>query len=381
MLESKDAWAQFIHAFKAKVRNGKIRSRQQHYAPTKGRGALANQAGRYETLTREAEDDGWGEFELAVAPRKTTVHQDTSRTVISRNESPDIPFNQSINPYRGCEHGCIYCYARPTHAYLGLSPGLDFETQLFAKPNAPQQLSAEINRPGYRCQTIALGTNTDPYQPLERRLKITRGILEVLARHRHPLMITTKSGLIERDLDLLGPMAKQNLLRVYISITTLDKALARRMEPRAAAPPRRLQTIRRLHAAGIPVGVLVAPVIPALTDNEMETILQHAAGAGAQTAGYVLLRLPSEVNELFWEWLHAHYPLKADHVRSMVRTTRGGRDNDPNFGSRMRGRGSYAQLIQQRFAHAAKKLQLSKRLPAPDTSLFRAAGPQQMNLF
>jgi len=236
----------------------------------KGRAALSNREGRFESLSREAEDDGWGEFELPAAPRRTTVHVDASRTVISRNESPDIPFNQSINPYRGCEHGCIYCYARPTHAYLGLSPGLDFETKLFAKPDAAQLLQAEINKPNYRCEAIAMGTNTDPYQPVERKYKITRSIIEVLARHRHPLTFTTKSALIERDIDLLAEMAADNLVTVYISITTMDNALARCMEPRAAAPQRRLKTVERLRAAGIPTGVLVAPVIPALNDSELE---------------------------------------------------------------------------------------------------------------
>jgi len=309
------------------------------HQPAKGRAALSNREGRFESLSREAEDDGWGDFDLPVAARRTTVHADASRTVISRNQSPDIPFNQSINPYRGCEHGCIYCYARPTHAYLGLSPGLDFETKLFAKPDAARLLSDEINHVDYRCETIAMGTNTDPYQPVERQMKVTRGIIEVLARHRHPLTITTKSGIIERDIDLLADMAADNLVSVYISITTLNNELARCMEPRAAAPQRRLKTVERLRAAGIPTGVLVAPVIPALNDSELETILQRAAAAGAQSAGYILLRLPGEVSALFQEWLGEQYPLKAAHVMSMVRATRGGRDNDPNFGARMRGQG------------------------------------------
>ena len=263
--------------------------------PKRGRGALSNRASRYETLSCEAVDDGWGDFEPAPAPCKTTVHTDASRTVITRNDSPDIPFNQSINPYRGCEHGCVYCYARPTHAWLGMSPGLDFETQLFAKPDAPTLLDKALNRRGYRCEAIAMGTNTDPYQPVERDRKITRGLLEVLAEHRHPLSIVTKSGLVERDLDILGPMAEQGLVAVYLSITTLDMTLARRMEPRAASPRRRLQAITRLREAGVPVGMMVAPVIPALTDGEMETILEQGAAAGAQRAGYTLLRLPGEV--------------------------------------------------------------------------------------
>jgi len=348
--------------------------------PTKGRGALSNREGRYESLSREAEDDGWGEFELPVAPRKTTVITDASRTVISRNESPDIPFNQSVNPYRGCEHGCIYCYARPTHAYLGLSPGLDFETKLFAKPDAAKLLSDEINRANYRCEAIAMGTNTDPYQPVERKMKVTRSIIEVLARHRHPLTFTTKSALIERDIDLLAGMAADNLVSVYISITTLNNELARCMEPRAAAPQRRLKTVERLRAAGVPTGVLVAPVIPALNDSELESILEKAAAAGAQSAGYILLRLPGEVSALFQEWLGEQYPLKAAHVMSLVRATRGGRDNDPNFGARMRGQGEVAHLISRRFAVATKRLGLGKGLPKLDASLFRPARGAQTSL-
>ncbi|MDD9811142.1 MAG: PA0069 family radical SAM protein [Gammaproteobacteria bacterium] len=350
------------------------------HQPAKGRAALSNREGRFESLSREAEDDGWGDFDLPVAARRTTVHVDASRTVISRNESPDIPFNQSINPYRGCEHGCIYCYARPTHAYLGLSPGLDFETKLFAKPDAAQLLSDEINHADYRCETIAMGTNTDPYQPVERQMKVTRGIIEVLARHRHPLTITTKSGIIERDIDLLADMAADNLVSVYISITTLNNELARCMEPRAAAPQRRLKTVERLRAAGIPTGVLVAPVIPALNDSELETILQRAAAAGAQSAGYILLRLPGEVSALFQEWLGEQYPLKAAHVMSMVRATRGGRDNDPNFGARMRGQGEVAHLIRQRFNIAVKRLGLNRGLPKVDATRFRPARGAQTSL-
>lgn len=350
------------------------------HQPAKGRAALSNREGRFESLSREAEDDGWGDFDLPVAARRTTVHVDASRTVISRNESPDIPFNQSINPYRGCEHGCIYCYARPTHAYLGLSPGLDFETKLFAKPDAARLLSDEINHADYRCETIAMGTNTDPYQPVERQMKVTRGIIEVLARHRHPLTITTKSGIIERDIDLLADMAADNLVSVYISITTLNNELARCMEPRAAAPQRRLKTVERLRAAGIPTGVLVAPVIPALNDSELETILQRAAAAGAQSAGYILLRLPGEVSALFQEWLGEQYPLKAAHVMSMVRATRGGRDNDPNFGARMRGQGEVAHLIRQRFNIAVKRLGLNRGLPKVDATRFRPARGAQTSL-
>jgi len=350
------------------------------HQPAKGRAALSNREGRFESLSREAEDDGWGDFDLPVAARRTTVHADASRTVISRNQSPDIPFNQSINPYRGCEHGCIYCYARPTHAYLGLSPGLDFETKLFAKPDAARLLSDEINHADYRCETIAMGTNTDPYQPVERKMKVTRGIIEVLARHRHPLTITTKSGIIERDIDLLADMAADNLVSVYISVTTLNNELARCMEPRAAAPQRRLKTVERLRAAGIPTGVLVAPVIPALNDSELETILQCAAAAGAQSAGYILLRLPGEVSALFQEWLGEQYPLKAAHVMSMVRATRGGRDNDPNFGARMRGQGEVAHLIRQRFNIAVKRLGINRGLPKVDATRFRPARGAQTSL-
>ena len=279
--------------------------------PHKGRGAVSNAGGHYESTVHVAADDGWGTFDAEPPPFKTTVTDEAARTIISRNDSPDVPFDRSINPYRGCEHGCIYCFARPTHAYQGLSPGLDFESHLFAKPGASMLLVQELRKPGYTCRVMALGSNTDPYQPIERERRITRGLLEVLAEYHHPVAIVTKSALIERDIDIISAMAQKNLATVYISITTLDKTLARRMEPRAATPQRRLETLCTLHAAGIPVGVLSAPMIPALNDIEMEAILEAAARAGARWAGYVLVRLPLEIKDLFQEWLAEHYPLKA----------------------------------------------------------------------
>jgi DNA repair photolyase len=328
----------------------------------KGRGATSNPKVRFESLDVDPFDDGWDSLARTRAenpPPATEVTPDASRSVIVRNNSPDIPFDRSINPYRGCEHGCVYCYARPTHAYLGLSPGLDFETKLHAKFDAATLLERELARLGYACQPIALGTNTDPYQPVERRLKITRGVLEVLARCQHPVTIVTKSAAVVRDLDLLAPMARQNLARVAISVTTLDGGLARRLEPRAAAPHRRLQAIRELSAAGVPTAVMVAPIIPALTDQEIERILEAGAAAGASSAGYVLLRLPHEVKELFEDWLSAHAPRRAAHVLSLVRQCRGGRLYDPTFGRRMRGEGPYAQLIERRFAAAKRRLGLA----------------------
>ncbi|HEX7044557.1 MAG TPA: PA0069 family radical SAM protein [Burkholderiales bacterium] len=338
----------------------------------KGRGAATNADGRFEPYRHEAEDDGWGGFDEPPAAVRTTVGVDSARRVISRNESPDIPFEQSINPYRGCEHGCIYCYARPTHAWLGLSPGLDFETRLYAKPDAAARLIEELRAPGYRPAPIALGTNTDPYQPIERRYRITRAILDVLAGCEHPVTIVTKSVRIERDLDLLAPMAEKRLVQVHISITTLKNDLARRLEPRASAPARRLEAIRRLSAAGVPVGVMTAPVIPVLTDGELESVLEAAREAGASSAGYVLLRLPYEVKDLFKEWLALHAPLAAEHVMARVRDTRAGRENDARFGTRMRGEGVYAEMIRHRFRLACRRLGLEPRASAPlDTSRFR----------
>jgi DNA repair photolyase len=347
-------------------------------APTKGRGATFNPANRYRNEQREAVDDGWappvaeagGDDEPP--PLKTTVRIQPARTIISRNDSPDIPFTQSINPYQGCEHGCIYCYARPTHAYLDLSPGLDFETKLFAKPNAAELLRSELAKPGYRCDPIALGTNTDPYQPIEREWKITRSLIEVLAECSHPLTITTKGALIERDIDLLAPMAVKGLVRVFISIPTLDRELARKLDPRAAAPHRRLALVKLLAEAGVPTGVNVAPVIPQLTDRELEAILEAAAVAGARHAGWTMLRLPLEVAPLFRDWLAAHYPLRAAHVMSIVRQIRGGRDNEPRFHVRMGGQGEFADLIRKRFAICCKRLGLNTdREPDLDTTLFR----------
>ncbi|MGH8738383.1 MAG: PA0069 family radical SAM protein, partial [Burkholderiales bacterium] len=289
----------------------------QVQAPGKSRGALSQLQGRFETLARETFDDGWGAADEAPAALETTVTEERARSIIQRNDSPDLPFDLSINPYRGCEHGCIYCYARPSHAYLELSPGLDFETRLFAKVNAVERLREELARPGYRPSPIALGANTDCYQPIERRYRITRSLIELLAECRHPLTVVTKSALIERDLDLLGPMGRSNLAKVFVSLGTLDRQLARRLEPRAASPQRRLDTIRALAGAGVPVGVMLAPVIPALSDKSVEESLEAAAAAGASMAGYQLMRLPNELKALFREWLAAHYPLRAEHVMSI----------------------------------------------------------------
>jgi DNA repair photolyase len=351
----------------------------------KGRGATFNPKVRFESAELDPFDDGWGSLAQAAeespAPR-TEVFADSSRSVIARNQSPDIPFDRSINPYRGCEHGCIYCYARPSHAYLGLSPGLDFETKLFAKFDAAALLERELAAPGYRCQPIALGPNTDPYQPLERRLQITRSVLEVLARCRHPVTIVTKSAGILRDVDLLAPMAADGLLKVFVSVTSLDAGLARKLEPRAAAPHRRLQVIRELNAAGIPVGAMIAPIIPGLTDHQLEAILAAVAAAGARQASYVLLRLPYEIKDLFEGWLEAHAPLRAAHVLSLVRACRGGRLNDPTFGRRMRGEGAYAQLIAKRFAVARRKHGLDQIERTLRTDLFEppAADLRQLRL-
>jgi DNA repair photolyase len=351
--------------------------------PRRGRGALSNADGRFEPYVHAGIDDGWGFLDEELPPLATEVYVDTSRTIIARNDSPDIPFGQSINPYRGCEHGCVYCYARPSHAYLGLSPGLDFETKLFAKPEAAKLLAAELRRRGYRPSAIALGSNTDPYQPVERKLKITRAILEVLAAHDHPLTIVTKSALVARDLDLLAPMAAKRLVGVFVSVTTLDRELARHLEPRAAAPHRRLETIRMLASAGVPTGVMFAPVIPALNDHEMERVLEAAAGAGARHAGWVLLRLPHEVKALFREWLAAHAPGRAAHVMSLIHQARGGRDNDPRFGSRMRGQGPWAGLTAQRFATACRRFGLNREELVLDTARFRVPdrASAQLDLF
>ena len=321
----------------------------------RGRGATINPGGRFEAEQRVSEDDGWGS--LGELPAfKTEVAIEKPRTIITRNESPDISFDRSINPYRGCEHGCVYCFARPTHAYLGLSPGLDFESKLTAKPDAALLLEKELSAASYQPRTIAIGTNTDAYQPVEKKLRIMRSILEVLARFNHPVGIVTKSALVQRDIDILAPMAAKGLAKVALSVTTLDPKLARGMEPRAASPAKRLETIRRLSEAGIPVTVLVAPIIPAINDHEIERILDAAKAAGAREAGYVMLRLPLEVKDLVQDWLLTHHPDKLRHVMSLVRTTRGGKDYDSAWGQRMVGNGPYAWMIGRRFEMAAERL-------------------------
>jgi len=352
--------------------------------PKKGRGATDNPAGRFEERSFEAVDDGWGSLdELMGAPAPATeLFADTSRTVIARNDSPDIPFEQSINPYRGCEHGCVYCYARPSHNFLGLSSGLDFETRIAVKHDAAELLRRELQKPGYQPRPIALGSNTDPYQPAERRLEITRSILEVLNETRHPLSVVTKSTLVLRDLDLLRSLAGHDLVRVFVSITTLDRTLARKLEPRAAAPHRRLETVAMLKEAGVPVGVMTAPVIPGLTDHEIEALLEKAAEAGAESAGWVLLRLPHDVKDLFEAWLKEHYPLKRERILSLIRQSREGRLNDPEFGSRMKGSGAYAELIGRRFKRAAQRLGLNQKRTALRSDLFRPPGERnQLDLF
>jgi DNA repair photolyase len=336
----------------------------------KGRGAASNRSGRYEPDSREVFDDGWNTIDEPLPPLRTRIEVDTSRTVISYNQSPDVPFDRSINPYRGCEHGCVYCYARPTHAYLGLSPGLDFETRLFQKPDAAQQLAKELAASGYTAKAICLGANTDPYQPIERKLRITRQIIEVLHACDHPLRIITKGALIERDIDLLADMASRKLISVSISVTSLDSQLSRNLEPRATAPHRRLQIIRQLSEAGIPVRMLIAPVIPTLNDAELETLLEHGKQAGASGANYILLRLPLEIRDLFVEWLDNHYPLKAEHVMARIRDSRGGKDYDSNFEHRMTGTGIYAELIAKRFNLCATRLGLGSE-PELDCSRFR----------
>ena len=339
--------------------------------PRKGRGAISNAAGRYEPHRHARTDDGWGIGDEDAPPLRTTVTDDASRSIIARNTSPDVGFDRSINPYRGCEHGCVYCFARPTHAHLGLSPGLDFESRLFAKPQAAALLRRELARPSYRPATIAMGTNTDPYQPVERRRLITRHILEVLAECEHPVSIVTKSALVLRDLDLLAPMAAKGLARVGVSVTTLDRTLARRMEPRAASPGRRLATLSALADAGVPSMVMVAPVIPGLNDHEMEAILEQAAAAGAHAAGTILLRLPMEIKDLFGEWLQAHYPNRAKRIETLIRDTRRGGLYVDRFGERMRGAGRYAEMLNTRFRLACRRLDLDRPLPPLDTSRFR----------
>jgi DNA repair photolyase len=338
--------------------------------PQRGRGALSNASGRFEIEDRSRGDDGWVLPE-DLPPSRTHVTHETAKTIVTRNQSPDISFDRSINPYRGCEHGCVYCFARPTHAYLGMSPGLDFETRLVAKTNAASLLERELSAPGYAAKTIAIGTNTDPYQPIERNEQVMRKVLEVLALANHPVAIVTKSALVLRDLDLLAPMAKKGLAKVALSVTTLDPALARKMEPRASSPQRRLDTIRRLAAANIPTAVMVAPIIPAINDAEIEAILARAQAMGARDAGYVLLRLPLEVGELFAEWLQAHYPGKLKHVLSLMRSARAGKLYDPRFGARMTGSGPYAGMIGRRFEVAAARLGLRRSRVPLRCDLFR----------
>lgn len=336
----------------------------------KGRGAGLSPDARYLEERREPVDDGWEPEEPSAPPLRTTVTEERARSIIATNDSPDIGFEQSINPYRGCEHGCVYCYARPTHAWLDLSPGLDFESRLFAKTNAAERLREALARPGYRPRVIALGANTDPYQPIERQLRITRSVLEVLARHAHPVSIVTKSALVERDLDLLAPMAAAGLAQVHVSITTLQRPLARSLEPRATAPQRRVQTLARLAAAGVPAGVMFAPVIPGLNEHELEAVLAAAAEAGARHAGYVMLRLPREVAPLFRQWLQDHAPLRAEKVMNRIRDIRGGRDNDARFGTRQRGEGVYAALVRQRFRRACARHGLDEAPRTLDSSRF-----------
>ncbi len=348
-----------------------------------GRGALSNPDNRYSDSSTELTDDGWGSLDALAEETgpPTTLENDAARSVISFNQSPDVPFDRSVNPYRGCEHGCIYCFARPTHAYLGLSPGLDFETRLFHKPDAPELLRKQLSKTGYRCQPMALGINTDGWQPVERRTQLSRRLLEVLDEFSHPVSIVTKSALIERDIDILARMAERNLAQVMLSVTTLDADLARRMEPRASRPERRLQAISRLRDAGIPVGVLVAPVIPALTDHELETILEQCHAAGAQTAGYVLLRLPHELKDLFSEWLETHAPLRAKHVWSRLAEMREGQAYQSGFGQRMTGSGLWADLLRKRFEIARRRLGFG-RLPPLDSTRFKVPNTDgQMDLF
>jgi len=334
--------------------------------PHKGRGTAARPDNRFQPLRVEWDDGLEGPSPV------TECRPVRARSIIARNRSPDVPFEQSINPYQGCEHGCIYCFARPTHAYLDLSPGVDFETRLTCKVNAAQQLERELARPGYRCSAIALGANTDPYQPVERQHRVTRDILQVLNRAGHPVTIVTKGALITRDLDILSEMAARGLCSVAISVTTLDPELKRRMEPRAASPAARLAAMAALSAAGVPVSVLFAPVIPALNDDEMESVLERARDAGARDAGYILLRMPLEVRDLFGAWLREHYPLRAEHVLSVLRQCRGGADYDPRFGHRMRGTGAFAELLEQRFRVACRRLGMERRAQSPlRTDLFR----------
>ncbi len=355
----------------------------------KGRGAIGNRPGRFETLRHVALDDGWNagapeqEETPPAPPVVTTLTADTSRSVIARNDSPDIPFDRSVNPYRGCEHGCVYCFARPNHAYLDLSPALDFETRILTKPEAPRLLAEELRHPGYQPAPLALGSNTDPYQPVERRLKITQGLLEVLSAFSHPVTIVTKSALVLRDLDIIAPMAARGLANVAVSVTTLDDGLARCMEPRAATPARRLETLAALSRAGIPTAVMASPMIPGLNDHELERILEAAAKAGADTAGTILLRLPHELKPIFTDWLDVHFPDRARRVLSLLRQCRAGEPNEGSFGRRMTGGGVVAAMINRRFRLSCRRLGLEKGIPALDCGQFNPPPRpgDQLNLF
>lgn len=342
----------------------------------RGRGAQSNRAGRFETYQNEVFADGWAEVEQ-LPNFETVEHIERARTIISRNQSPDIPFDRSINPYRGCAHGCSYCYARPTHTYLGHSAGLDFESQIYVKVNAAEVLRRELSHGRYKVKPIAIGTNTDPYQPAERKHKIMRELLEVFVKTKHPLTITTKSALIVRDLDLLVELARNKLVSVIISITSMDHKLSRKMEPRASSPSRRLEAIRLLHEAGVPTSVLIAPIIPAINDSEIERLLDAAVAQGASAAGMILLRLPSEVKDIFREWLLRHFPNKVSHVLNLVRSTRGGKEYDSQFGKRMRGEGAYATILFQRFEKACIRYGISQKQPVLRTDLFEP--PVQSN--
>jgi len=342
----------------------------------KGRGAVGNPANRFDPQSRIRTDDGWWQEDDELAPKLATQwFDDASRSVIARNSSPDVPFDRSVNPYRGCEHGCIYCFARPTHAYLSLSPGLDFETKIFSKRNAPTLLADELRKPGYIAMPMAIGVNTDAYQPLEIELEITRGVLEVLCDFRHPVSIITKSSRVLRDVDILSEMAADDLVHVMVSVTTLDANLARHMEPRAGTPIQRLRAIRELNAAGIPAGVLASPMIPAINDMELEQILETCAEAGAKDAGYIFLRLPRELKEMFSDWLRAHFPDRADKVLSLIRQSRDGQLNAAGFGVRMSGTGAYAQMLSKRFKAAARKLDLNQRKETPELNCDLFAPP------
>lgn len=347
-------------AGRAEMANAMIEQSGMRVRPDRNRGRSAgiNPSGRFEPVSRHVFDDGWNSLE-ELPPFKTEVQVEKPRTIITRNESPDISFDRSINPYRGCEHGCVYCFARPTHAFMGLSPGLDFESKLFAKPDAARMLDKELSKPGYQPRTIAIGTNTDPYQPIEKQYRIMREILEVLEARGHPVGIVTKSALVTRDIDILSRMAERGLAKVALSVTTMDRMLARTMEPRASTPTKRLEAIRQLSDAGIPASVMVAPIIPGLTDPEMERILDSARAAGAREAGYVILRLPLEVAPIFKDWLLRHYPDRYRHVMSLIRSMRDGKDYDSEWGKRMKGAGPYAWQIGRRFEIAAKRLGLN----------------------